>query len=231
MSATSRHSFVDSQEVATTSDLNDLGDAQDALEIATGRVITDIRPRHTSADFVAFLSRVNRNVPAELDVHVILDKPRPTRPRPCSAGCCDTADSTFTPPGHSVNARVSGRSNAQAPPVVAPPSSLTRTSPTCLRGAHAAMNQRLSRAGEGPARVVRCSVGPPTHHTVFPRSEHVDNFDTDLNPHGSPRNTWWVALPESARLHRRLEPPRTSRGARRGGLPSSPMGSAARIAP
>src|SRR5215211_4859146 len=44
-----------------------------ALEIATGKVITDIRPRHTSADFVAFLSKVNRNVPAELDVHVILD--------------------------------------------------------------------------------------------------------------------------------------------------------------
>lgn len=44
-----------------------------ALEIATGKVITDIRPRHTSADFVAFLNKVNRNVPAELDVHVILD--------------------------------------------------------------------------------------------------------------------------------------------------------------
>ena len=44
-----------------------------ALKIATGTVITDIRPRHTSADFVAFLNKVNREVPAELDVHVILD--------------------------------------------------------------------------------------------------------------------------------------------------------------
>lgn len=44
-----------------------------ALEVATGRVITDIRSRHTSADFVAFLNKVNREVPAELDVHVILD--------------------------------------------------------------------------------------------------------------------------------------------------------------
>jgi len=44
-----------------------------ALEIATGKVITDIRPRHTGADFVAFLNKVNRNVPAHLDVHVILD--------------------------------------------------------------------------------------------------------------------------------------------------------------
>jgi transposase len=44
-----------------------------ALEIATGKVICDLRPRHTSADFIAFLNKVNRNVPAELDVHVILD--------------------------------------------------------------------------------------------------------------------------------------------------------------
>lgn len=44
-----------------------------ALNIATGTVITDIRSSHTSADFVAFLNKVNRNVPAELDVHVILD--------------------------------------------------------------------------------------------------------------------------------------------------------------
>ena len=44
-----------------------------ALEIATGKVITDIRARHTSADFVAFLNKVNRNVPKDLDVHIILD--------------------------------------------------------------------------------------------------------------------------------------------------------------
>ena len=34
-----------------------------ALEIATGKVITDIRARHTSDDFVAFLNKINRNVP------------------------------------------------------------------------------------------------------------------------------------------------------------------------
>ena len=44
-----------------------------ALEVATGTVITDIRSSHTSADFVAFLNKVNRNVPPELEVHVILD--------------------------------------------------------------------------------------------------------------------------------------------------------------
>ncbi len=44
-----------------------------ALEIATGKVITDLRPSHTSAEFVKFLNKIDREVPAELDVHVILD--------------------------------------------------------------------------------------------------------------------------------------------------------------
>jgi transposase len=44
-----------------------------ALNIASGMVITDIRSSHTSDDFIAFLNKVNRNVPPELDVHVVLD--------------------------------------------------------------------------------------------------------------------------------------------------------------
>lgn len=44
-----------------------------ALDIATGQVIHDLRPTHTSDDFIAFLNKVNRNVPKDLDVHVVLD--------------------------------------------------------------------------------------------------------------------------------------------------------------
>ena len=44
-----------------------------ALDIATGTVITDLRKTHTSKDFVAFLNKVNRNVPTDLDVHIVLD--------------------------------------------------------------------------------------------------------------------------------------------------------------
>jgi transposase len=44
-----------------------------ALDVATGTVVTDIRKSHTSADFVAFLNKINRTVPADLDVHVVLD--------------------------------------------------------------------------------------------------------------------------------------------------------------
>lgn len=44
-----------------------------ALEIATGQVITDLRKSHTAKDFITFLNKINREVPADLDVHVILD--------------------------------------------------------------------------------------------------------------------------------------------------------------
>jgi transposase len=44
-----------------------------ALDLATGQVITDLRKTHTSDDFIKFLNKVNRNVPKDLDVHVVLD--------------------------------------------------------------------------------------------------------------------------------------------------------------
>lgn len=44
-----------------------------ALEIATGRVIGDTFRRHRSKEFCAFLNQVDRNVPDELDVHLVLD--------------------------------------------------------------------------------------------------------------------------------------------------------------
>jgi transposase len=44
-----------------------------ALDIARGTVISDIRSSHTQHDFVAFLNKINREVPDDLAVHVILD--------------------------------------------------------------------------------------------------------------------------------------------------------------
>ena len=44
-----------------------------ALNIATGTVLTELRPNHTSAQFIKFLNTINRNVSDNLDVHVILD--------------------------------------------------------------------------------------------------------------------------------------------------------------
>ena len=62
-----------------------------ALEIATGKVITDLRKSHTAADFIAFLNKVDRQVPAELDVHVILDNLSTHKTPAVHHGCCATA--------------------------------------------------------------------------------------------------------------------------------------------
>ena len=44
-----------------------------ALDIATGRVIGQCRKRHRHEEFLAFLRLIDREVPADLDVHLVLD--------------------------------------------------------------------------------------------------------------------------------------------------------------
>lgn len=44
-----------------------------ALDIATGKVIGSLHARHRAIEFKKFLQTIDREVPADLDVHVILD--------------------------------------------------------------------------------------------------------------------------------------------------------------
>ena len=44
-----------------------------ALDIATGTVISQCKPRHRHQEFLSFLRHVDRNVPAAFDVHLIVD--------------------------------------------------------------------------------------------------------------------------------------------------------------
>ena len=44
-----------------------------ALDIATGKVLHECMPRHRHQEFLRFLRKIERSVPAELDIHVILD--------------------------------------------------------------------------------------------------------------------------------------------------------------
>lgn len=44
-----------------------------ALDIASGKVIADLTPRHRAEEFRRFLILIDNNVPAHLDVHVIVD--------------------------------------------------------------------------------------------------------------------------------------------------------------
>jgi transposase len=69
-----------------------------ALEITTGKVITDLRPSHTSAEFVTFLNKVNREVPPSSTCTWSSTTSPPTRPRRFSSGCCGTSGSISTSP-------------------------------------------------------------------------------------------------------------------------------------
>jgi putative transposase len=44
-----------------------------ALDIATGAVLTECKPRHRHQKFLASLRRLDECIPAELDVHLIVD--------------------------------------------------------------------------------------------------------------------------------------------------------------
>jgi len=44
-----------------------------ALDVASGNVIADLTERHRAQEFRSFLNLINRNVPDDLDVHVVVD--------------------------------------------------------------------------------------------------------------------------------------------------------------
>lgn len=44
-----------------------------ALDVLNGTVLTDCKPRHRHQEFLAFLRRIEKNVPAKLDIHLIVD--------------------------------------------------------------------------------------------------------------------------------------------------------------
>jgi putative transposase len=44
-----------------------------ALDIATGAVFTECKPRHRHQEFLSFLRRLDASIPEELDVHLIVD--------------------------------------------------------------------------------------------------------------------------------------------------------------
>ena len=71
-----------------------------ALDVASGNVIADLTARHRAEEFQRFLNLIDRNVPDDLDVHVIVDNCLdPQDARRSNAGSCATPDSRlhFTP--------------------------------------------------------------------------------------------------------------------------------------
>jgi hypothetical protein len=52
-----------------------------ALDVASGNVIADLTPRHRAQEFIRFLNLINPSVPANLDIHVIVELLDPQDPR------------------------------------------------------------------------------------------------------------------------------------------------------
>ena len=44
-----------------------------ALDVATGSVIAECKPRHRHQEFLSFLRRIDKEVPKDLDLHLIVD--------------------------------------------------------------------------------------------------------------------------------------------------------------
>ena len=72
-----------------------------ALDVASGKVIADLTPRHRAEEFRRFLNLIDNSVPAGLDVHVIVDNNSTHKTPPRSSdGCCAIpgSHSTSHPP-------------------------------------------------------------------------------------------------------------------------------------
>lgn len=50
-----------------------------ALDLSTGKVIGALHSRHRATEFLGFLRKIDADVPDNLDVHLVLTTPRPTR--------------------------------------------------------------------------------------------------------------------------------------------------------
>lgn len=44
-----------------------------ALDVATGKLLTQCKPRHRHQEFLSFLKHIDANVPPDLDVHLVVD--------------------------------------------------------------------------------------------------------------------------------------------------------------
>jgi putative transposase len=79
--------------------LNGATNSQSALNIATGAVFTECKPRHRHQEVLSFLRSLEACVPAELEVHLVVDNYALTSIPRCAPGWRNGLASTcITPP-------------------------------------------------------------------------------------------------------------------------------------
>jgi putative transposase len=67
-----------------------------ALDVLTGTVLSQCKPRHRHQEFLAFLNHLERNIPADLDVHLIADNYATHKHASIKPGWCATRATTST---------------------------------------------------------------------------------------------------------------------------------------
>jgi transposase len=85
-----------------------------ALDVKAGTVIGKCMPRHRAQEFRRFLDTIERNVPADLDIHVVMDNASSHETKLIRAGSPSGHAGTCTP--HRPRPPGSTRSRACSPP-------------------------------------------------------------------------------------------------------------------
>jgi hypothetical protein len=89
-----------------------------ALNLQSGEVIGSLHQRHRAVEFLKFLKRIDENVPAHLDVHLVLDNASSHKTHRSDAGSRRTRGFTCTSP----QPRARGSTSSSGGSATSPPS-------------------------------------------------------------------------------------------------------------
>ena len=87
-----------------------------ALDIATGEVMTQCKPRHRHQEFLQFLRHIEANVPADLDIHLVLDNYATHKQARVKRWLARRPDFTFTTPPRMLRGSTRWRSGSASSP-------------------------------------------------------------------------------------------------------------------
>jgi transposase len=85
-----------------------------ALNVGSGEVIGSLHQRPRAVEFLKFLKRIDANVPAHLDVHLVLDNASSHKTPAVSPGCTSTLGSTCTSPRRPAAGSTSSSAGSQS---------------------------------------------------------------------------------------------------------------------
>src|SRR6266851_5704040 len=159
-----------------------------ALDIASGTVLTECRPRHRHQEFLGFLQRIDEAVPAALDVHLIVSTTTPPTSTPrCASGwlrgpaSMSTTRQLILPGSIRWNA---GSDSSPNRPSVAAPSRASKTS-SAISTASPKTTTNTAAHSHGQPQQTLSSKSSPDYVIVFPGQNTRRNCPSHNDPAGS----------------------------------------------